>query len=152
VGASGWDYRTPYRESVENSIRSLQESVIASGQFIWPWEEFDDDYLEDGEALARPSSLEELIAAKEEEDFWDGGGTHSILDLVAGDLTPLSASELVAVFGSEQPTAADLERVHEPGPGGALGDLMSEKWTGRSLVVFADDQPAEVYVWGWSGD
>ncbi len=37
---------------------------------------------------------------------------------------------------------------HDLTSGRALGD----KWTGRSLTIFAGDQPAEVYFWGWSGD
>jgi hypothetical protein len=152
MGASGWEYRTPYAHSVEQSLRGLQMQVIAEGDYIWPWEEFDEDNLEDDEGVARPTSLEELEQARSDEDFWEGGGTHSILDVDAEQVSPLTATDLVGIFGTEQPSAADFERVHVPGLGGVLGELIGDKWTGRSLVLFTEGVPAEVCFWGWSGD
>lgn len=152
MGASGWDYRAPFEQDLPRSLLRLQEEVIASGDYLWPWDDFDDDYLEEGEGFPRPANVEELIAAREDSDFWDGGGTHSILDIAPSDLTPLTSEELRTVFGTEEPGPADLDRVHQPGAGGVLDDLMNEKWTARCMVIFIDAAPAEVIFWGWSGD
>jgi hypothetical protein len=75
----------------------------------------------------------------------------------AGDETfstiiPLNAAELDEVFGTAQPGADDFDRVYEPGPGGPLATLFGERWTGRSLVIYKDGAPAEVFFWGFSGD
>jgi hypothetical protein len=161
MGASGWDYRVPYAGSVEAALFTVQEKVLASGDFLWPWEEFDPD---EDEMVPRPTSMAELNAAKGQETFWDAG-THTILDvdrMVAGDndeiggIRPLTEDELVKWFGSVAPSAADfervpmyLQRVHETG---TLGDLTETRWTGRSMVLYRDGKPDEVVFWGYSGD
>jgi hypothetical protein len=151
MGASGWDHRAAHEGDLERTLRAMQEVVLASGDYLWPWEDFDEDYLADDEMVARPTTLADLDAAKEHEDFWEGG-THSILDVTGERVDPLSAEELRTVFGTERPSATDFERVHEPGPSGVLEDLMGDKWTARSLTIFAGDEASEVYIWGWSGD
>jgi hypothetical protein len=161
VGASGWDYRAPYAGSVEATLIAIQEQVLISGDYIWPWEDMGDpEDRDEDEAVPRPSSLAELTAAKETEEFWYEG-THTILDIdrviVADDdqaeaIRPLSSTELNQVFGTQQPSAADFDRVYEPGPAGPLGDLCGERWTGRSMVIYKDGTAAEVCFWGFSGD
>jgi hypothetical protein len=157
VGASGWDYREPYVDTVGETLIAVQERVLASGDHIWPWDGADPDD-EDDEAPPRPSSLAALNAAKEIEEFWDEG-THTILDVdriadtdEVGAIRPLSATELTRVFGTEQPSGADFDRVYQPGPAGPLGDLMGTRWSGRSMVIFRDGTPDEVFFWGFSGD
>jgi hypothetical protein len=159
VGASGWDYRAPYAGSVGETLIAVQELVLATGDYIWPWEDLDSGDPDD-ESVPRPSSLAGLSAAKEIEEFW-GEGTHTILDMdrvitsgndEPGAIRPLSPAELNKVFGSRQPSAADFDRVYQPGPGGPLGDMMYERWSGRSMVIYSDGAPAEVYFWGFSGD
>ena len=162
VGASGWDYRVPFAGSVQESLIATQRQVLSSGEYIWPWENIDpDDIDEADDVAARPTTLAELTEAKRIEDFWDEG-THSILDVervwTEGDETdfacvrPLAVAELVQVFGSQYPSAADFDRVYQPGPSGLLEDLMGQKWSGRSMVIYSDEIPTEVYFWGWSGD
>jgi hypothetical protein len=160
VGASGWDYRVPYAGSVEATLIRIQEEVLASGDYIWPWESVDH---ETG-AVARPSSLAELGAAKGTGEFWEEG-THTILDIdrvidtdddevddEVGGILPLDDTELNELFGTSQPSAAEFDRVYEPGPAGPLSDLLGERWTGRSMVIYKDGVPAEIYFWGFSGD
>lgn len=168
MGASGWEYRVPYQGSVEATFIAVQEQVLASGDYIWPWDG-------DGRALAvpaaalpeggarRPSSLAELTEVKENsDDFWDEG-THTILDVERvdtaidefGTIRPLESAELDELFGTQQPSAADFDRVHaDPGPDGVglLDVMLGERWSGRSLVLYRDSAPAEVYFWGFSGD
>ncbi|GAB3880959.1 hypothetical protein GCM10029964_036220 [Kibdelosporangium lantanae] len=162
MGASGWDYRVSYAGSVETSLLALQEQVLASGDFLWPWEDYDPD--EDEDIVPRPTTMAELNAAKEIEEFWDAG-THTILDvdrMVAGDddeiggIRPLTDDELTEWFGSVEPSAADFERVpmhiQRVGETGTLSDLTETRWTGRSVVLYRDGKPAEVVFWGFSGD
>lgn len=161
MGASGWDYRVPFKGSVHDSFVATQEQLLTTGDYIWPWDDMDPDYEDQDETFPRPTSLAQLVEAKEVEEFWEEG-THTLLDLerVAnaddadqfGAVCPLTSAELLQVFGTDRPTAEDFDRIYEPGPSGALGDLMGPKWSGRSLVIYRDDTPVEVYFWGWSGD
>jgi len=157
VGASGWDYRAPYAGSVEATLIAVQEQVLTSGDYIWPCDDIDPEDLGEDEGAPRPSSLAELAAAKEIEEFWDEG-THTILDIdrvVAADdnqvgaIVPLSSAELRQVFGTEQPSAADFDRRYTSGLVGPLdlSDLLGERWSGRSLVIHKDGNPAEVFFW-----
>jgi hypothetical protein len=169
MGASGWQYRVPYAGSVEETLIRLQEQILASDDYIWPWEGRDDGpnpyadlfEVEPSEDVPRPSSLADLNAAKEIEAFWEEG-THTILDvdrvIAAGDdqagaIRALSPQELSRVFGTVQPSAADFSRIHrDQWWTGPLGDLLGESWTGRSLMIYSDGTSAEVYFWGISGD
>lgn len=160
MGASGWDYRVSYAGSIEATLIAVQEQVLAAGDYIWPWETFA-RYTGGEVAVPRPTSLDTLDAAKEAEEFWEEG-THTILDtdrvvtsaddVGDGAILPLCSAELEQVFGTEQPSAADVDRVFQPGPSGVLGDLTGPRWTGRSLVIYQDGTPDEVYFWGFSGD
>lgn len=153
----------PYRGSVEGSFVAAQEALLTSGDYIWPWDDVDPEWLEDDEYQppSRPASLQELRAAKEDEEFWEEG-THTLLDLerVMGSdeeeefaaVRPLTDDESIEVFGTSEPTMEDFERVYEPGPSGQLGELMGPKWSGRCLVIHSGGRPVEVYFWGWSGD
>lgn len=165
MGASGWNYRVAYVGSVEATLAAVQEQVLVSGDYIWPWDDADNEPIdpkyadifetEEREDVPRPTSLSELNAAKEIEEFWDEG-THTILDIdrvieaeddEVGVIRPLNAAELNRVFGTTRPSAADFDR-----PAWPLDDLCGERWTGRSVVIYKDDAPAEIYFWGFSGD
>ncbi|WP_326564968.1 hypothetical protein VSH64_24285 [Amycolatopsis rhabdoformis] len=155
MGASGWHYRAPYAGSVKATHKFVQAQLLSSGDYVWPWEDFDPEYVT---PVPRPRSLPDLNAAKDSENFWDCG-THSILDTHeisesdgVGTIRPLSTTELTTVFGTPQPSAADFDRVFQPGPSGPLADLMGERWTGRSLVLYHNGTPTEVFFWGFSGD
>jgi hypothetical protein len=159
MGASGWHNRGPYVGSVEGSFLAVQELVLASGDFLWPWDDFDPD-----EAVSRPTSVAELNAAKNTEEFWEAG-THTILDVdrvVTGDtdeiggIRPLTEDELTEWFGTVEPSAAEFERIpmwiQQMDETGTLSDLTETRWTGRSLVLYRDGEPDEVVFWGFSGD
>lgn len=166
MGASGWDYMVPFGGSLEESLLAVQESVLASGDFVWPWEQLDfGGLLNDGdedEALPRPSSLQELSAAKEYDEFWEEG-THTILDMdrvIApdaedhdGTVRPLSDQEILGLFSTLRPAVAEFDRIYQPGPAGPLAELMSRRWSARSLLIHDDEgAPVEVFFWGFSGD
>jgi hypothetical protein len=169
MGASSWQYRVPHTGSVEETLIRLQEQILAGNDYLWPWggeengPDPDEDFfeMEQGEDVPRPSSLAELNAAKEIDEFWEEG-THTILDIsrviTAGDdedgaIRLLTPEELNRVFGTGQPSAADFGRVYlDNWWTGPLGDLLGERWTGRGLVIYEDGAAAEVFFWGASGD
>jgi hypothetical protein len=161
MGASGWEYRVPFKGSVRESFKEVREHLLASGDYIWPWDDVDAEEGNPEDGLPRPTSLAQLATAKEAEDFWEEG-THSLLDMAGvseaddpdqfGVVRALTAAELTQVFGTVRPTVEDFDHVYGPGPAGVLGDLMGARWSGRSLILYRDDSPSEVYFWGLSGD
>ncbi|HVU31936.1 MAG TPA: hypothetical protein VHE61_00780 [Opitutaceae bacterium] len=102
--------------------------------------------------MPKPSTIEELLEQRAEN------GTHSILDIQGisptpdfGAVSPLPREDLVALFGSDQPTHEAVEAM--------LGDerlmehpLIAERWQGVYFTVYRDDQPAELCFIGTSGD
>lgn len=82
----------------------------------------------------------------------------SILDMLAvsdspagepsrhGLIWPLSADQLLQLFGTPQPTRALVE-----GAGGRLSGLR-ERWQGLYIVVYDQGLPSEICFAGVSGD
>ncbi len=80
-------------------------------------------------------------------------GTHSILDIKTissqpefRTVAPLSATELLATFGTEYPTRSMIEK--------NANQLRKfrERWSGTYVIVYNDNQPTEIYFTGYSGD
>lgn len=65
MGASGWQYRAPYAGSVKATHRFVQTQLLSSGDYVWPWEDFNPELVPD--ALPRPTTLADLDAAKDNE-------------------------------------------------------------------------------------
>ena len=137
MGASAWTYWVPYREDVNAALQALRREVFDRGEFYRA-------------GSGDPSSLEQLLEQGGES------GTHSIIDVLSvsptvelGAVAPLSDAELAELFGSDQPTRADVEanwagvmRVTEQrGP-----------WTGTYLTTYRCGEPDELYFFGMSGD
>ncbi|WP_300678607.1 hypothetical protein [Nocardioides sp.] len=151
MGASGWSYRFPYTSDEAASLHALKEHVVATGAFIWPFE--DDD-----EEAPTPTTLDDVSAAQGLQEYWESG-THSVLDTEgidadggSGAIQPLTAAEYLSTFATEHPTTADVDRVLALGPQNPLEDLIGEPWSGRIATLHDDGRPTEIYVWGWSGD
>jgi len=76
--------------------------------------------------------------------------------MIAGDygeigaVRLLTSAELEQVFGTQEPSAADFDRVN--GQSGPLGDLTDGRWTGRCVVIYREGIPDEISFWGFSGD
>jgi hypothetical protein len=49
-------------------------------------------------------------------------------------------------------SADEFDRVYQPGAQGSLSDLLGDRWTGRSMIIYKEGTPAEVFFWGFSGD
>ncbi|MGW1407422.1 hypothetical protein [Streptomyces sp. NPDC002403] len=157
MGAGGWDYVTGYDGDVEAALEALRTRLFR--------EQYGDG--------SRYRSLEELY---EDAEFMGNEGTHTILDIdrvVAtddpptqsrpsdyGTLRPLALGRVVHHFGTDRPTVAQYEELvaaaddaasHEEHERSLLGECRM-RWTGRYVVLYADDQPTHLGVFGFSGD
>ncbi len=143
MGASGWDYVVDYRDDVRAAFAELQKTVLAEGDY---YRGFDNENTY--------GSMDDLQAAKDDEEFWEEG-THSILDMVevvdsgaeddVARVRVLREDEVRALFGTDRPTAADFERFQ-------AGEWYVERWQGHVTTLYQDGQPASLAFWGVSGD
>ncbi|UYQ63988.1 hypothetical protein [Streptomyces peucetius] len=159
MGASGWDYVTPYTGSVEKSLDALHRQVFE--------ELYGDDDTFD--------CLDDLWAA---EEFMGEEGTHSILDIMRvvhstaapspsdvedyGTLRPLAHDRLARHFGTDRPTPARFQELldlgatvgQRPEPAETLIDECCMRWTGLYVLLYAGDEPEPTHVgiFGFSGD
>ncbi|MFF4210384.1 hypothetical protein ACFYZE_13705 [Streptomyces sp. NPDC001796] len=157
MGASEWEYVTPYEGTVEKSLEALQARV------------FQEDYGDAGTYR----SLEELW---DDEEFMSEG-THSILDIDRvvhttaapssynirdyGTLRPLAPDRVVHHFGTDRPTPGRFEellaqarttRRFGPDAVETLFDECRMRWTGVYIVLYTGDEPTHLGIFGYSGD
>ncbi|MFE9358695.1 hypothetical protein ACFYPB_32040 [Streptomyces olivaceoviridis] len=160
MGASTWDYVTPYRGDLEATLGALHDEV------------FQKLYGDDEEYGSR----EELYA---DGEFMGEEGTHSILDvhrIVATTeaprghreadyftLRPLSSDRLVHHFGTDRPTVQQYQdamaRSYEAARTRRFGDedttLRGEhrmRWTGVYVLLYTENRITHVGFFGSSGD
>jgi hypothetical protein len=150
MGASGWEYLVPYQADLQAALDDLRRQVFHSGDYISPvtW------------GLTAPKSVEALAQQKYYWQFMGENGTHSIIDVLNVVPYEMGEQELRTVcaftdeeyedyFGSTRPTHADWDRFR----GDPLFDeYVAGRWTGRAMVLWADDAPSEIAFWGYSGD
>ncbi|MBG6136256.1 hypothetical protein [Longispora fulva] len=138
---------TAYRGDIGSSLAALHQKMFDGGE---PWFRTELDRWK----LPQPATLAELWGSEVYHEFLGTNGTHSILDVPSigqDGISPVDAETVMRVFGADQPTRADWDRVageHARGVQGLLGD----RWTGRCVVLFQDGEPVEVAFWGFSGD
>ncbi|MEU8032981.1 hypothetical protein AB0C13_30840 [Streptomyces sp. NPDC049099] len=158
MGASGWEYVAPFKGTVEESLEALHAQVF---QELYG----DDETYRD---------LEELW---QDAEFMGEEGTHSILDIdrvvrttaapsthnIAdyGTLRPLAPERVIHHFGTDQPTPAQFEELLAQ-PHASLTatrnraeTLLGEcrmRWTGVYVVLYTDDEPTHLGIFGFSGD
>lgn len=161
MGASGWEYVTPYEGSVEDSLATLHAQVFQ-------------ELYGDGSTYA---TLDELW---QDQEFMYEEGTHSILDISCvvhtldapstgnlddyGTLRPLAPDRTVHHFGTDRPTPERFKEVlaqsHEElgrrrpmaDPATTLIDECVMRWTGLFVVLYTGDEPSHVGIFGFSGD
>ncbi|WP_406424125.1 hypothetical protein OH809_03460 [Streptomyces sp. NBC_00873] len=157
MGASGWDYVTPYDGDVAAALAALQARVFQ--------EEYGDG--------AHFRSLEDLY---QDEEFMGTEGTHTILDIDTvvptddpprpsratdyGTLRPLAPSRVVYHFGTDRPSVEQYEELvaaaneapsHEEHERSLLGECQM-RWTGYYVVLHSDGRPTHLGIFGFSGD
>ncbi|MEV0184885.1 hypothetical protein AB0I54_37235 [Streptomyces sp. NPDC050625] len=160
MGASGWNYVTPFRGSIEATLEALHDDVFQ-------------EFYGDGEEYA---NREELYA---DEEFMGEEGTHSVLDVRRvvktteqpnpnnmhdySTLRPLAPERLLHHFDTEQPTVQQYEdaiaRAYEALSTRPFTEqdttLLGEdrmRWTGVYILLYTDGEPTHVGIFGSSGD
>ncbi|QMU77489.1 hypothetical protein GXW83_19100 [Streptacidiphilus sp. PB12-B1b] len=150
MGASGWDYITPFDTDVATTLARLHEQLFQA--------EYAGDY----------ATLRDLW---QDEEFMGEEGTHSILDVcrvvtttappkpsVSDDystIRPLAPERVLHHFGTERPSRRQYQqRCEAERSAGAttLADECRMRWTGLYLVLHEHDRPTDVAFWGCSGD
>ncbi|UQU67568.1 hypothetical protein COUCH_15400 [Couchioplanes caeruleus] len=146
MGASMWDYITPFQPDLAAALQALRRQVFEEQEYYFlPG---DDGW---------PQTMEQLSA--DEEVHYTG--THSILDISRvigpdepddyGTLRPLRPTEQLRYFGSQTPSRDDfLHAYGQRGPRTLV--LQGVRWSGYCTPLFADGKPMEIAIWGFSGD
>jgi hypothetical protein len=149
MGASGWDYLTPFADSAAATLERLRAEVFAAGDY----------YLPGGEDRPKPATEDELWADESVRESM----THSILDIFKvgtgdpagsrafGRTFEVTEAECAQFLGTTRPTAQDLARL-EPDPLTALDPLLTDRGVGRHLIIYAAGVPDQVFFFGCSGD
>jgi hypothetical protein len=150
MGGEPWKIHSPWQVDMAMVLAETRERVFR-------------DKLYDpvpGRAFETLDALDSFFTAEpslDEIDHWTGegaDGTRSILDIRAvateiapGVTAPLDDEELVALFGSSRPTAAELTAERESA-------LYHQLTRGDSLyvVLYAHGKPVEVVFYGYSWD
>jgi hypothetical protein len=166
MGATGWNYFTPYQADIEAALQALRAEVFERGEYGKAWDTpeglanmpphlrkaFENRRALEAERLGEPSeygSIDELLEAAAED------GTHSILDIQStasgpdfGVAWPAASDVVQQVYGSERPSHAQVEaRAGEISEG-----LELENWQAVYVLVYDKGSPAEIYFEGVSGD
>ncbi|MGW0999495.1 hypothetical protein ACWD5V_40760 [Streptomyces sp. NPDC002523] len=158
MGASGWTYVTAFHGSVEKSLEALHARVFQ--------ELYGDDETY--------RSIEELW---QDAEFMGEEGTHSILDIDRvvhttaapsdrdikdyGTLRPLAPERVRHHFGTDRPAPGQFEELltrtatanrFPPDRAGTLRAECRMRWTGVYVVLYTDDEPTHLGIFGFSGD
>ncbi|MFB7944423.1 hypothetical protein ACFC6L_05835 [Kitasatospora phosalacinea] len=141
MGASYWDYLTPYRGTPQRTLDALRQEVFASGRWI---------------GAGGYETLDELWA---DDEFMTDEGTHSVLDVikavpdpglrVPGTVHPLRPARLVHHFGTDRPTVAQYVRAAEDR---SLQQELDVRGAGVYILLHTDGEPTHVGFFGVSGD
>ena len=176
-GKPGWHYFVPYQADIEHALQELRQHAFEKGEYVKkPLKErfgFVLAWLDHPEKLTQAERVRLLSICHTEpidiEEAWirppqsaddvarrcGPSGTHSVIDIATlspfpqgGAFSPLWQEDLLACFGTEQPTRAMIEHLCEccgmchPKPRGE----------GTYIIVYKDGRPDEMYFEGSSGD
>ena len=154
MGAEPWSYLVPYQPDVEAALEALKQQEFAAGRYNMGY-----SAVQTGGGLAL---VENGPAATIEEalERTDADGTRSILDMMGvsdtphevdsedpqfGFVAPLSAEQLIGLYGTDKPTRAIV------GDGGDVFELI-DRGLGVYVIVYDGDRPSELFFAGYSYD
>ncbi len=132
MGAEPWQYFVPYEQDTQAALEKLKEREFRAGRFRFSEE--------------HPATIDEA------REIADADGTGSILDIDGvgdepdfGVVVPLSAENLVELYGTAQPTHEMIEANLD-----FYEDI--ERGQGIYIVVYKGGKPAEIFFAGYSYD
>ena len=146
MGGHPWWYLVPYEKDVQASLDALRQREFKAGRYN-PAEDFPKFPVDLSHAPGcKHASIED---AREDSD---ADGTRSILDVSQlsdkpdyDAVAPLDADELMEFFGTIKPTADDVEDCED------LFDQI-ERGQGIYVIVYKNDEPAQIFFAGYSYD
>lgn len=132
MGAEPWQYFVPHRADLQAALEELKQQEFRYGRYRYSEEQ--------------PGSIDQA------REIADADGTASILDIDRVDdepdfgvVTPLTAAQLKALFGTDRPTREIIESSDE-----LFDDI--ERGHGVVCPVYRDGQPSELCFAGYSYD
>jgi hypothetical protein len=175
MGAHPYYYFTAYQNDIQAALERLREHEFKAGRYYPasstadpPFYMFNFKFPPDDASPApgaRHNSIDEAIAAGEDQ------GTGSILDIERTTdkpqflaACPLPSHELIALFGTAEPTRERLETVLFPerttdkDADAAALSLAGRFWDpirrgqGRYIVLYDKAEPREIFFAGYSVD
>ena len=144
MGASRWSYFTPFRRSERDALNDLRETVFA------------------GEAAYYREAGVETLAMLMASGWLEEEPAHSVLDVARvvrceedmeepGDVRVVEAAEVVALFGTARPVREVVEQALKRAGDGWIPP--TDRGSGCCTVVYsAEGHPAELCIWGFTGD
>ena len=143
MGASVWSVRGRFDGDPEAALEGMKARAFAEGDYLWEEDE-----------LGRPDTLEELYETESVQE----SGTHSVLDVHEfisatgeddfGTIRPLTDAELLAAFGTEEPSVALFDELDKAG----RLPYNRPRWSAHCALLYEDDVAVELAIWGYSGD
>lgn len=166
MGATGWDYFTPYQENIEKALQELQQKVLESGKY-GPASQFTPELLKQFPQLKASADmlktldeqvLREFGPIKSIDDLREAfaeAGTHTIIDIERistepniGIAYPAPRDIIQKIYGTIKPSHGDVESKH-----GCLSETLNIiRFQAVYLIVYEKDIPKEIYFEGCSGD
>ncbi|HUE64962.1 MAG TPA: hypothetical protein VMO78_11360 [Rhizomicrobium sp.] len=146
MGGHPWWYLVPFEKDVQTSLDALRQREFKAGRYN-PAEPFPNFPVDPNHAPGcKHASIDE---AREDSD---ADGTRSILDVSRlsakpdyDAVAPLDDDELMEFFGTTKPTADEVE------DNDGLFDQI-ERGQGIYVIVYENDQPAQIFFAGYSYD
>lgn len=146
MGGNPWWYLVPYEKDIAKCLEALRQREFKAGRYnpVEPFPRFPVDL--NHAPGCRHSSIDD---AREDSD---ADGTRSILDVSSiGEepdydvVAPLDDDNLIDLFGTTKPSAADIEDCEK---------LFEQIGRGQGVYVIAyeNGQPSQVFFAGYSYD
>jgi hypothetical protein len=177
MGASAWEYFTPYQTDHEKAFHDLRQEVFESGKYLLytptlPSNE--EEYLEQAYSLGiytdqdkerlrelyhklkkryskpKPETIEELIEWNAEN------GTHTIIDISSFTDDP-DCTDVFTAIPLSQAQLLELFETTKPThqmiveKRSAILNLR-QRWQATYIIVYEGDDPTEIFFTGFSGD
>lgn len=146
MGARSWLYFVPYRNDIQAALDELKAVELAAGRYYPIIPSAMGSAKMAKRARTRHATIDAARQAACEE------GTRSILDIDvvgttprAGQMVAISPRKLLALFGTTQPTRAQVE---------ANQDFFEEIGRGHAIYIllYVDRKPTEICFAGMSFD
>jgi hypothetical protein len=178
MGASAWEYFTPYQADHEKAFHDLRQEVFESGNYFLytptlpsseaeyleqaynmglilteqdeEWQR--EQYRKDKERYSKPKpeTIEELIEWGAED------GTHTIIDMASFTDDP-DCTDFFTAIPLSQAQLLELFETTKPThqmiveKRSAILNLR-QRWQATYIIVYEDDNPTEIFFTGFSGD